>query len=96
MNKKEFKEKLQNKNYYECNNILRNEIIKFLEEKINEKDKYFSYSTTKDLYNKALKCLDKKNIQYANILYKFDLTEDLSEEIILDQMMNIYNEIFCN
>ena len=51
MNKKVFYQKLKNKEYTECIETLRKEIINILDLKIKEKDKYFKYSTTRDLYN---------------------------------------------
>ena len=50
MNKKDFYNKLKNRQLDDCIGILRKEIIDCLVLKIKEKDSYFSYSTTSDYF----------------------------------------------
>lgn len=85
MNKKDFYLKLKNKQFNECIDILRKEIIDILVLKIREKDLYFSYSTTRDLYNKSKKCLDEKYSKIAYKLYTLDIMEE-REEYILEEL----------
>lgn len=87
MNKKIFYEKLKNKQFEECVNILRKEIIDILVLKIKKKDIYFSYSTTKDLYNKSKKYLDENCCKIAYKLYTLDIIEEL-DEYMLEELMN--------
>lgn len=95
MNKKEFETKLKNKKINECVDILREEIILILVNKIKEKDSYFSYSTTSDLYKKAKKCLDEKYCKIAYELYNFDIMYE-KEEYMLDEMFQMYKELENN
>ncbi len=82
MNKKDFYAKLKNREFEECINILRKEIIDILVLKIKEKDTYFTYSTTRDLYNKSKKCLDEKYSKVAYKLYSLDVMEELDEYVL--------------
>ena len=79
MNKKDFYEKLKNKQLDECVDILRKEIIDILVLKIKEKDLYFSYSTTRDLYNKSKIYLDETDCKIAYKLYTLDIMEEIDE-----------------
>lgn len=92
MDKKIFQENLNNKNYDKCIEILRQEIIGQLEEKIKSKDKSFYYTTTEDLYNKVKEFLDGDKISVAYKLYSFDIMDE-SDEYVLFELMDIYNEI---
>lgn len=82
MNKKDFYAKLKNREFEECINILRKEIIDILVLKIKEKDAYFTYSTTRDLYNKSKKYLDEKYSKIAYKLYSLDVMEELDEYVL--------------
>ena len=92
MNKKEFGEKLKNKQFEECIEILRTELIEIITEKIKEKDSYFHYTTTKDLYNKSKKVLEQKYSKIAYELYCFDIMPE-KEEYVLDVMFQMYKEL---
>ena len=92
MDKQLFKNNLENKKYYECTDILRKEIIKILEKRIKYYDKFFSYTTSIDLYNKVKKTLTKREINIAYELFLLDITDE-SEEYILDEMMKMYHEL---
>lgn len=93
MDKKDFEIKLKNKKIDECVSVLRKELIEMLTKKIQEKDKYFKYSTTKDLCNKAKICLDQKYSEIASRLYNFDIMYEL-DEYKLDEMLEMY-KILC-
>ena len=82
MNKKDFYAKLKNREFEECINILRKEIIDILVLKIKEKDGYFTYSTTRDLYNKSKICLEEKYSKIAYKLYSLDVMEELDEYVL--------------
>ncbi len=92
MDIKDFELKLKNKQIYECVNILRKELIEILTRKIQEKDKFFRYSTTKDLFNKATISLESKYIEVASKLCSFDIMYEL-EEYKLDEMLEMYKEL---
>ena len=92
MNKKEFGEKLKNKQFEECIEILRTELIEIITEKIKEKDSYFHYTTTNDLYNKRKKVLEQKYSKIAYELYCFDIMPE-KEEYVLDVMFQMYKEL---
>ncbi len=92
MNKKEFYNKLKNRQLDECIGILRKEIIDCLVLKIKEKDSYFSYSTTSDLYKAAKKHLEEKYVIMSNQLYNLDIMDE-KEEYILDELFQIYKEL---
>ena len=92
MNKKEFQIKLQNKKFEECIDMLRTEIIEIISNKLKEKDYYFYYSTTNDLYNKSKKLLDNKYSKIAYELYSLDIIDE-KEEYILDELFQMYKEI---
>ena len=85
MNKKEFYTKLKNREFEECIEILRKDIISILVLKIKEKDNYFKYSTTRDLYNKSKLCLEEKYSKIAYKLYSLDVMEEL-EEYVLEEL----------
>ncbi len=89
MDKRDFQAKLKNKKISECVNILRKELIEILTKKIQEKDKYFKYSTTKDLSNKAKVCLNQECVEIAIKLYNFDIMYEL-DEYKLDEMLEMY------
>lgn len=96
MNKKEFQNKLKNKKFDECIDILRKEIIEIITNKIKEKDSYFSYSTTGDLYKKSRRCLEEeKYSRIAYQLYCFDIIEE-KEEYILEELLQNYKELLDN
>ena len=82
MNKKDFYAKLKNRELEECIDMLRKEIIDILVLKVKEKDGYFSYSTTRDLYNKAKLHLDEKYSKIAYKLYSLDIMEELDEYVL--------------
>ncbi len=82
MNKKDFYAKLKNREFEECIDILRKEIIDILVLKIKEKDVHFSYSTTRDLYNKSKVCLEEKYSKIAYKIYNFDVMEELDEYVL--------------
>lgn len=82
MNKRDFYLKLKNKQFEECIDILRKDIIDILVLKIKEKDSYFSYSTTRDLYNKAKSCLEEKDSKIAYKLYTLDIMEERDEYVL--------------
>lgn len=92
MNKKVFYMKLKNKQYNDCIEILRKEIIDCLVSKIKEKDSYFSFSTTRDLYNAAKKYLEERYHIIAYQLYNFDIMDE-SEEYVLDELLQRYKEL---
>lgn len=92
MNKEIFTYNLKNKKYYECIIILRQEIINKLVNKIKEKESFFTYTTTMDLYNKSKEYLSSKEIKIAYELYLLDIMEE-TEEYILDEMMRMYKEL---
>lgn len=92
MNKKDFYTKLKNKQIDECVDILRKEIIDILVLKIKEKDLYFSYSTTRDLYNKAKECLDEKYSKIAYTLYSLDIMDE-TDEYILDELFRTCEDL---
>ena len=92
MNKKDFYNKLKNKQLDDCIGILRKEIIDFLTKKIKEKDSYFTYSTTRDLYNSAKKNLEEKYIIISSQLYNLDIIDE-REEYVLDELFQIYKEL---
>lgn len=93
MDKKDFEIKLKNKKINECVCILRRELIELLTKKIQAEDKYFRYSTTKDLANKAKVCLGKEYSEVASRLYNFDIMYEL-DEYRLDEMLEMY-KILC-
>ena len=82
MNKKEFYTKLKNREFEECIEILRKDIISILVLKIKEKDNYFKYSTTRDLYNKSKIFLEEKYSKIAYKLYSLDVMEELDEYVL--------------
>ena len=92
MNKKEFYNKLKTRQVDDCIGILRNDIIDCLVLKIKEKDSYFSYSTTSDLYKATKKHLEEKYAIIANQLYNLDIMDE-KEEYILDELFQMYKEI---
>lgn len=92
MNKKDFYNKLKNRKLDDCIGILRKEIIDYLVLKIKEKDSYFSYSTTSDLYKAAERHLEEKYIIMANQLYSLDIMDE-KEEYILDELFQMYKEL---
>ena len=92
MNKEIFKYKLTNKKYNECIDILRKDIINILEKNVKEKDTFFSYTTTMDLYNKAKEFLSEKEIKISYKLYLLDIIDE-TDEYILDEMMQMYKEL---
>ena len=92
MNKEIFKYKLKNKKYNECIDILRKDIINILEKNVKEKDTFFSYTTTMDLYNKAKEFLSEKEIKISYKLYLLDIMDE-TDEYILDEMMQMYKEL---
>lgn len=93
MDRKDFEIKLKNKKIDECVSILRKELIEILTKKIQEKDRYFKYSTTKDLHNKAKTCLEQQYSEIASRLYSFDIMYEL-DEYKLDEMLEMY-KILC-
>lgn len=92
MDKKDFYNKLKNRQLDDCIGILRKEIIDCLVLKIKEKDLYFSYSTTRDLYKAAKKHLEEKYAIMANQLYNLDIMDE-KEEYILDELFQMYKEL---
>lgn len=92
MDKKDFYNKLKNRQLDDCIGILRKEIIDCLVLKIKEKDSYFSYSTTSDLYKAAEKHLEEKYAVIANYLYNLDIMDE-REEYVLDELFQIYKEL---
>lgn len=92
MDKVIFKYKLKNKKYSECVDILRKEIIKILVKQIQNKDTYFSYTTTMDLYYKSKKYLPEKDSKIAYELYLLDTMEE-TEAYLLDEMMILYEKL---
>lgn len=92
MNKKEFYIKLKNRQLDECIDILRKDIIENLVSKIKEKDVYFSYSTTNDLYKAAKKNLEEKYVIMSYQLYNLDIMDE-REEYVLDELFQIYKEL---
>ena len=92
MNKEIFKYKLTNKKYNECIDMLRKDIINILEKNVKEKDTFFSYTTTMDLYNKAKEFLSEKEIKISYKLYLLDIMDE-TDEYILDEMMQMYKEL---
>ena len=92
MNKKIFYINLKNKKYTECIETLRKEIIERLVLRVKEKDSYFSYSTTRDLYNVSKKYLEGKYIEISYKLYNFDIMDE-NEEYILTEMLEMYKEL---
>lgn len=92
MDKKDFYNKLKNRQLDDCIGILRKEIIECLVLKIKEKDSYFSYSTTSDLYKAAKKYLEEKYAIMANQLYNLDIMDE-KEEYILDELFQIYKDL---
>lgn len=95
MNKKVFYEKFKNKQYTECIDILRKEIINILVKKIREKENAFNYSTTRDLYNVSKRYLANKEISIAYQLYNFDITNEV-DEYVLDELFQAYKELTEN
>ena len=92
MNKKDFYNKLKNRQLDDCIEILRKEIIDCLVLKIKEKYSYFSYSTTSDLHKASKKHLEDKYAIIANHLYSLDIMDE-KEEYILDELFQIYKEL---
>ena len=92
MNKKEFQKHLKNKEFDNCIEMLRKDIILKLEKKIKENDSYFSYSTTKDLYNASKKYLSEELSTIAYQLYSFDIMPE-REEYVLDEMLYMYKKV---
>lgn len=92
MDKKDFYNKLKNRQLDECIGILRKEIIDCLVLKIKEKDSYFLYSTTSDLYKASKKHLEEKYTIMANQLYNLDIMDE-KEEYVLDELFQIYKEL---
>lgn len=92
MNKLDFQKKLKNRQFEDCIEILRKEIIDILIEKMKEKDSYFFYTTTKDLYQKSKKVLEEKYSRIAYELYNLDIMEE-QDEYILDELLNMYKEL---
>lgn len=92
MNKKEFELKLKNKKFDECIEILRKEIILIITEKIKEKDSYFLYTTSSDLYKKSKKILEPKYTKIAYELYSFDIMDE-NEMYVLDEMLQMYKDL---
>lgn len=91
MDKKEFQKCLKNKEFDNCIDMLRKDIILKLEKKIKEKDSYFSYSTTRDLYNYSKKYLSDDLVKIAYQLYNFDIMPE-KEEYVLDEMLHMYKQ----
>lgn len=77
-----------NKEYDKCVEKLRYEIIFFLENKIKEKKPDFKYTTTKYLFEEALKTLDKEYADGALKIYNLDIS-DFSIEYDMYEMMNV-------
>ena len=92
MNKNIFYEKLKNREYTECIDILRKEIIDIFVEKIREKENTFNYSTTRDLYNASKRYLENKEISIAYQLYNFDITNEV-DEYMLDELFQSFQEL---
>ena len=92
MDKKDFYNKLKNRQLDDCIGILRKEIIDCLVLKIKEKELYFSYSTTSDLYKAAENHLEEKYAIMANQLYNLDIMDE-REEYVLDELFQIYKEL---
>lgn len=93
MDKLKFKKELENRNFSICIDMIRSELISIIKDAILKKDKYFSYSTSKDLYEKSVQVLDnKKYINAANIIYHADIMED-SDEIILYDLIETYKDL---
>lgn len=92
MNKRVFYEKLKNKEYTECIEILRKDIINMLVFKIKEKEKSFNYSTTRDLYNISKKHLEENEVTIAYQLYNFDIVDE-AEEYVLYELFQSYKEL---
>ena len=92
MNKKVFYQKLKNKEYTECIETLRKEIINILDLKIKEKDKSFKYSTTRDLYNVSKKYLEESEVSIAYQLYNFDIIDE-TEVYVLYELFQSYKEL---
>ncbi len=92
MNKELFKYNLKNKKYNECIDILRKEIINKLVNAIKEKETFFTYTTTMDLYNKSKKYLCNEQIKIAHELFLLDIMEE-TEEYILDEMIKMYQKL---
>lgn len=92
MDKEIFKIKLKNKEYEDCISLLRKELIEELVNKIKEKDEFFSFSTTKDLYNKSKMVLTENYSKIAYELYNFDVMDE-NEKYVLVEMLEMYKEI---
>lgn len=92
MDKEKFKENLENKKFYQCIKVIRKEIIEILCKKIKEKDKFFSYSTTKDLYLKSKDILTKDDAELAYTLYNLDIMDE-SDEYVLNELLEIYSKL---
>ncbi len=93
MDKLKFKKELENRNFSICIDMIRSELISIIKDEILKKDKYFSYSTSKDLYEKSVQVLDNKEyINAANIIYHSDIMED-SDEIILYDLIEAYKDL---
>ena len=69
--------------------MLRKDIILKLEKKIKENDSYFSYSTTKDLYNASKKYLSEELSTIAYQLYSFDIKPEREEYVLDDELKKI-------
>ena len=78
----------ENKEYDKCIEKLRYEIINYLENKIKEINPNFKYTTTKYLFEEALKSLDKEHAEIALKLYNLDIS-DFSVEYDMYEMMNV-------
>ena len=92
MNKKVFEYSLKNNDYNKCIEMLRKEIINILVKKIQVYNKFFKYSTTKDLYLKSKEVLDEQYITISYILYNLDIMNE-TDEFILDELLEMYKEI---
>ena len=86
------KEKINNKEYYDCVKILRQAILENLIKKMQEYNKEFKYTTTKDLYNKSKKTNNEDLKKLTLQLFKLDISENSAEEDIY-YLMEIYREL---
>ncbi len=91
--KKRLVEYIKEKNFFQYNDILRNEIIKFYVNKMQEKRQSFMYSTLPELLENVEQNLETDDIN--NFRYFYDLFKKDYEPIVLAKhLTEVYGKIF--
>lgn len=89
LNKDEFFQLLNSKDYVSCIGMLRKEIINDLTKKIQKENPSYKYSMLSDLKTACFKYLDYDEQHVACMLYDFDNMEKSPEDEI-SQLLEMY------